>query len=239
MIYPAPPVRVPSPAPPPLEEVVLDAGGVRVVGWLQAARSGVRPLVVYFHGNAENLETLRQSGLYDEFSRLGADLLAVDYPGYGRSAGAPSESANIAAAEAALAWAVNRRPARLVVAGWSLGAAVAIQLASRHPGEVDRLVLMSPWSSLGELARQHYPAFLVGAFLREGYDSVGAASAVRCPTIVLHGGADSIIPADHGERLARALGGRARLVNIAGAGHNDLLGEPQVWRELGAFVADS
>ena len=198
---------------------------------------GKRPLVLYFHGNGENLETMRQSGLFAEFAGLGVDLLAVDYPGYGRSAGSPSEAANVAAAEAALDWAKRERGAqRRIAAGWSLGSAVAVQLAARHPADFDRLVLMSPWAGLRTLARQHYPGFMVAALLQEDYDSLAAAAAVRSPALVIHGSADSIIPATHGEAMAAALGAGARFVAIAGAGHNDLLGEPAVWEELRAFL---
>ncbi len=235
MIYPAPPVAVPSPPPPPLREVLLEARGELVVAWLSEAGTG-RPLVLYFHGNGENLETMRQSGLFAEFAGLNVDLLALDYPGYGNSAGSPSEPANVAAAEAALAWAQRERGAqRRIVAGWSLGSAVAVQLAARHRGDIDRLVLMSPWTGLRALARQHYPAFMVAALLHEDYDSLAAASAVDAPALVIHGSADAIIPVAHGEAVAAALGG-ARFVPIDGAGHNDLLGEPAVWEELGAFV---
>jgi hypothetical protein len=246
LIYPVPPVTVPSPPPEPLREVRLESRGDRVVAWLSeaaaraagpAAVSGERPLVLYFHGNGENLETMRQSGLFAEFAGLDVDLLAVDYPGYGRSAGSPSEAANLAAAEAALDWAKRERGAqRRIAAGWSLGAAVAVQLAARHPADFDRLVLMSPWTGLRTLARRHYPGFMVAALLQEDYDSLAAAAAVRSPALVIHGSDDSIIPAEQGEAMAGALGAGARFVAIAGAGHNDLLGQARVWEELRAFV---
>jgi pimeloyl-ACP methyl ester carboxylesterase len=237
MIYPVPPVAVPSPAPGPLTEVPLDSEAGRLGAWFLGQRPAERPLVVYFHGNAENLETLRQSGLFAAFDRLGADVLAIDYPGYGRSAGEPSETANLAAAETALAWATRDHRGRpVVVAGWSLGAAVAIQLAARHPESVDRLILLSAWSTLRALAGEHYPAFMVGALLRERYDSLAAAASIRCPTLVVHGEADTIIPARQGEALARALGERARFVALPGAGHNDLLGEPAAWSQIRAFL---
>lgn len=238
LIYPAPQVRVPSPAPAPLVEVSLDSGKGRISAWLsEASGPEPRPLVLYFHGNAENLETLRLSGLFAEFARIGADVLAVDYPGYGRSDGEPSEAANLAAAEAGLDWAKRERSGRkLVVCGWSLGSAVAIQLAASHPADVDRLVLMSPWSSLRDVARLHYPAFMVGALLSERYDSLAAAPGVRAPTLVVHGEDDAIIPVTQGESLARALGGRAHFVQVPGAGHNDLLGGPPTWRHLADFL---
>jgi len=235
MIYPVPPVAVPSPPPAPLQEVPVDS---KVSAWHLQGGSLDRPLVIYFHGNAENLETIRRSGLFGDFDRIGADLLALDYPGYGRSAGEPSEAGNLAAAEAALTWAMREHPdQRRIACGWSLGAAVAIQLAARHPESVDRLILLSPWSTLRALAGEHYPGFMVAAMLRERYDSLAAAASVRCPTLVVHGEADTIIPMRHGDALARALGGQTRFTAIPGAGHNDLLAEAATWSEIRAFLA--
>jgi pimeloyl-ACP methyl ester carboxylesterase len=125
---------------------------------------------------------------------------------------------------------------RRIACGWSLGAAVAIQLAARHPESVDRLILLSPWSTLRALAGEHYPAFMVGALLRERYDSLAAAASIRCPTLLVHGEADTIIPMHHGEALARALAARGRFVPISGAGHNDLLGASEAWAQIAAFL---
>src|SRR5215216_4213046 len=90
MLYPAPPVPVPSPPPPPLEEVWLDlATGDRALAWFFAP-PGLRPeapVVVFFHGNGENLETLRWAGVFEELGELGMAVLAADYPGYGRCTG--------------------------------------------------------------------------------------------------------------------------------------------------------
>lgn len=77
-LYPVPPVRVPAP-PPPLSEVSLPLPtGEAVVGWAgaPAGRAGA-PVVLFFHGNGENLETMRMAGLYDEIARLGVAFLAV------------------------------------------------------------------------------------------------------------------------------------------------------------------
>ena len=238
LLYPAPPVAVPSPAPAPLQEVRLEVPGHEpVVAWGGDSPSPAAPVVLFFHGNGENLETMRQAGLFEDVGDLGVAFLAVDYPGYGRSGGEPSEEANLAAAEAALRWVRERHPGRRVaVFGWSLGAAVGIQLAARRPDEVDGLVMVSPWSSLAEVARVHFPAWLVRMALRERYDSRAAAARVRCPVLVVHGEHDSIIPAAQGRDLAAALGRRGRFLPVGGAGHNDILGVPAVWREVRGFL---
>lgn len=238
-LYPVPPVEVPSPPPAPLEEVVLEsANGDRVVAWAGGADPPAgAPVALFFHGNGENLETMRWAGLFAGLDRLGVAYLAVDYPGYGRSGGSPSEEGLAAAADTALAWARQRHPARPAVAcGWSLGAAVAVGLAARHPDEIRALVALSPWTSVPDLAARLFPIPFLRPAIRERYDSAATAPRIRVPALVVHGEDDRIIPVAHGEAVAGALGGAVRWVPVAGAGHNDLLGHPEVWQELERFL---
>ena len=233
-IYPAPMFRVP-PAPAPFEEVGLDLPtGERIVAWAHAdpGLPAERPAVVFFHGNGENLETMRMAGLYEELARLGIAWIAIDYPGYGRSTGSPSEAGVMAAADAAVAWVRERHPDRpLVLCGWSLGAAAAIGTAARHP--VQGLIALSPWTSLPDVARIHFPGFMVQSMLKEKYDSLSAAKTIKMPSLVIHGEVDNLIPAAQGEKIAEALG--AKWVPVAGAGHNDLLSRDEVWAEMERF----
>ena len=244
MLYPAPSVPVPSPPPPPLEEVALELpSGDAVSAWARSsseteggASTRGTPAVLFFHGNGENLETMRWAGLYDQLAALGVHSLAVDYPGYGRSGGSPSEASLTAAGEAGFAWLEERHPeAPKVVLGWSLGAAVAVQVAVRHPGETDALVLLSAWGDLQSLASNYFPRFLVGMALEDRYDSRSRAAEIRAPVLMIHGEDDRIIPIAHGRRLHRALPEGTRFVAVSGTGHNDLLGRQVVWDELGAF----
>lgn len=234
MIYPAPRVEVGAP-PSGFEEttLVLEDGSSIVVWRSTDDRGG--PMLLFFHGNGENLETLKWSGLYDQLAAFGQPVV-IDYPGYGRSGGRPSEARLKAAAEAALTAVDAESGGRpVVVIGWSLGAALAIHLAATRAAQVDALVALSPWLSLPEVASGHFPRWLVSVGLDEAYDSQTAVAAVRCPTLILHGRADRIIPAHHGETLAAGVDG-ARWVAVDRAGHNDLLGEAIVWREIGAFL---
>ena len=240
MIYPAPGVPVGEP-PRGLQEVTLATGDSRSVhGWHNLARKVPpgRPAVVFFHGNGENLETLRHGGLFERLAGLEVPFLAIDYPGYGRSSGSASEASTRRAAAAALDWLAGEAPERpRVAAGWSLGAAVALRLAGERAAEVDGVIALSPWTTMAEVAASHYPSWLVGALLRERYDSLAAAEAIAAPALVVHGLRDRLIPSAHGERIDRALGDRARWVPVPEAGHNDLLSREVVWREMTAFLA--
>ncbi|HYG64479.1 MAG TPA: alpha/beta fold hydrolase [Thermoanaerobaculia bacterium] len=239
-LYPAPSVPVPSPPPPSLEEVRLDLStGETVVGWARAAPSlpPDAPVVLFFHGNGENLQTMNWAGMFEDLEQLGVAYLAVDYPGYGRSSGKPSEEGLMATGDAAVAWARRQHSGRpVVLCGWSLGAATVIPTAARHPEDVRGLIALSPWTSLKDVASHHFPAFLVKALLRERYDSLEAARRIRVPALVIHGDLDDLIPAAQGKLVAEALAGPKKWVSLPGAGHNDLFARPEVWREIEAFL---
>gem|GEM_PF-1042410 len=247
MIYPVPAVPVPPVPPAPLKAVHLElAEGGGVMAWLlEAPESATErsPLVLFFHGNGENLETMRMAGTFQAFHRMGVAVLAVEYPGYGNNPGIPSEPALHASADAALGWARGRHPDRPPVAvGWSLGAAVAVALAARaeQNGEaLAGLVALSPWTSLEDVAKRHFPGLLVGLALSERYDSLSLTREIRgleLPTLVAHGAHDQIIPLDHGRRIAEALGSSTHWIEVEHAGHNDLLAGAEVWEALATFL---
>lgn len=238
MIYPAPGVQVGAP-PASFDEVLLRLeDGSQVVGWhWPGAERADGPVMVFFHGNGENLETLKWAGLYDQLTALGFPFLVVDYPGYGRSTGEPSEVSLKVAAGAALEWVVEQYPNRAVVpCGWSLGAALAIHLAAEHPTEVRGVVAISPWVSLHEVAKAHFPDWLVSIGLREEYNSLDATRRIGSPALVIHGTGDRIIPAEQGEAVAGGFDS-AKWVPVEGAGHNDLLSVSAVWQEIDSFVS--
>ncbi len=240
VLYPAPPFPVPSPPPSPIENVPLRRDGQALSAWLHPLRDGRRPRLaaLYLHGNGENLETIRLGGLFDELERLGAPCMAVDYPSYGHSEGTPDQASltdSGVIAWDALGYAYPGVPRLLM--GWSLGAAVASQVAAQRPGEAAAVALLSPWDDLKSLAKVHFSSFLV-AVVKEAYDSRQAMADVTCPTLVVHGEHDDIIPVAHGRRLYEALHAEARFVGLPAVGHNDLLGRSEVWQALADLIEE-
>ena len=233
MLYPIPDVPVPLPPPGTIEHALVLPSGARATLWLQTTTVSSFDLL-YLHGNGENLGTLIMGGFLDTLARV-APIHALDYPGYGRSSGRPSEQENIEAALAALGTIRSERGRPVVLIGWSLGAAVATATAARAPGQLRALVLLSPWYSLDSVARRHFPGWLVTLFRRETYDSGTAGASLRLPVLIVHGEADALIDVAEGTRLARAIPG-ARLVRVPGAGHNDLPGQPDTLRALRSFL---
>jgi pimeloyl-ACP methyl ester carboxylesterase len=231
-------VEVGSP-PARFEEVdIQSVDGIRFMGWHhQGDAAGNRPVLIFFHGNGENLETLKWTGLFDHLLSLQAPILVVEYPGYGRSPGVPSESSLKGAAERSLDWVASRHPDRgIVPTGWSLGAAVALYLAAARPDRVRGLIAMSPWTSLAAVAEIHFPRWLVGLGLREDYDSLGLVDQIAVPALMMHGSMDRIIPVEQGRQLAAELTDSV-WVEVGAAGHNDLLSSPVVWQEMSQFVS--
>jgi fermentation-respiration switch protein FrsA (DUF1100 family) len=194
--------------------------------WCEAAELSDRSapsadmVLLWFHGNAGNLAHRAQ--LMAELARLPARVLIVDYRGYGRSGGRPSEQGLYRDARAAwrhLRDGLGVAEDRIVILGKSLGGAVAVQLAS----EVDAagLIVESSFTSIPAMANHHYP-FVPRWLVRTRMDSLDKIGAVRCPLMVVHSPDDEIVPFFLGRELYDAAKGDKRLIEIPGARHNEL-----------------
>ncbi len=237
LTYPAPSVTVPQNPPEPLENVTLTIyGQTSVSAWKYIAHDD-GPFVLFFHGNGENLATMWQSGTFENLKNLEVNFLAIDYPGYGRSEGEPSEESILETAKAAVSWIIQNYPnQQLIVCGWSLGAAVAIQTAEMFPADVDALIALSAWSSLRDVASEHYPDWLVRLVLKEKYNSCQTAERIHVPVLLIHGVQDQIIPIEQGKSLIGQFPVKPRWIEIPDANHNTLLAYPEVWREIKMFI---
>jgi len=216
------------------------ADGLRLEGWFVPAAGHSRATVLVLNGNAGN--RVARVPLAVQLSRAGLSLLLVDYRGYGGNPGHPSERGLVADARAARAYLATRDdvdPARLVYFGESLGAAVALQLAVEQPPMA--LVLRSPFVSLAEVGRIHYPFLPVGLLLRDRWASIGQVGGLRCPVLVVAGAGDEIVPWRQSRRLAAEIPEPKRFVLIPGADHNslELLAGQRMIDEVVRFVADA
>jgi fermentation-respiration switch protein FrsA (DUF1100 family) len=126
--------------------------------------------------------------------------------------------------------------ARLVYFGESLGAAVALRLAIERPPLA--LILRSPFTSLADIGRHHYPVLPVHWMLRDRYPSLDLVGRLTRPVLVVAGEDDEIVPVSHSERLFAAAPEPKRLLRIPGARHNDfeLLAGARLLDELLDFV---
>jgi hypothetical protein len=151
---------------------------------------------------------------------MGYSALVFDYRGYGGSGGTPDEKGLYRDAEAAWRYLVETRgqpSQRIVLLGRSLGAAVAIELASRHSPAA--LITECAFTSLVDIGRQEYPLLPVSLLCTERYESVRKVPRITCPKLFFHGAADEIIPLTNGRRLFEAAAEPKRFVQTGG-GHN-------------------
>lgn len=196
----------------------------------EVAGSGLA--VVFTHGNAEDVGHL--ADLVEGWVALGVTALAVEYPGYGLSTGAPSEARAYAAGDAALAHlAKSGYPAeRVILHGRSLGGAVAVDVAARH--RVAGLILESTFTSAFQVMLP------LAGLPGDRFTSLAKLARVQAPTLVIHGMQDEVIPFAHGQRLFAALPEHLRRSWwVEGAGHNDLswVTGAAYWERLASWVA--
>ena len=219
---------------------VETADGLVLNGWLThpppAEPEDARPaegwLLVYFPGNAGHRGN--RVPRIDAFSRLGLDVVLVDYRGYGDNPGQPSEVDLHTDARATwdhLLKTTDVPAGRIILHGESLGGGVAVRLAaelSRAGTPPGGLLLKSTFSSMADAGKHHYPWLPVRTVLVDRFESIEHIGEVTCPIVMIHGEADRVIPVRLAERLAAAapessVSGRPRqFLHVPGAGHNDV-----------------
>lgn len=193
-------------------------------------REGPRA-VIYFGGNAESVD-----GALPEFAALFPEhaIYLMNYRGYGGSSGRPSEAALHRDAQALLDM-VRSRHREVTVIGRSLGSGVAVRLAAENP--IDRLVLITPFDSILNVAKGTFPFLPLSLLLMDKYESWRYADRITAPTLILVAERDEIIPWDSTQSLFRAFApGVAELRVIARAGHNDIAGFPEFVTALRAVA---
>jgi fermentation-respiration switch protein FrsA (DUF1100 family) len=231
---------VPTPAEVGLSRVDAVAfptsDGLTLAAWFVPV-AGPRATVIVFNGNAGH--RAYRAPLAVALARHGIQTLLFDYRGYGGNAGVASEAGLARDARAAVDYLLTRRdvdPNRVVYFGESLGGSVAVELAVERPPRA--LVVRSAFSSLADVARYHYPFLPVRWLLKERHPTVELIRRVSCPTLVIAGDADTIVPVSQTRQVYDAAAGPKRLVIIEGADHNDfdlLAGETLV-KAVAEFV---
>jgi hypothetical protein len=192
--------------------------GISLDGWfLPAGRP--RGVLLFFHGNAGNISHRLDS--LKIFNDLHLATLIFDYRGYGRSQGKPSEGGTYRDAEAAWRYVTEGRriaPQEIILFGRSLGAAIAVHLATRHtPGA---LIIESAFTSIPDLAAEVYPFLPARWLARFRYSAEMDLPSVSCPVLVVHSRDDEIISFAHARRLFAVANEPRELLEIRG-GHND------------------
>jgi fermentation-respiration switch protein FrsA (DUF1100 family) len=195
--------------------------GLQQLIWVMRASSASesRPWVFYLHGNAATIASRMNVVHYEHLRELGLNVVAPEYRGYGGVGGVPSEAGIESDARAAYD-AIRERfhldQRRIVVYGWSLGSAVAVDLASRaQPAAV---ILEGAPASIVAIGEQRYPLFPVRLLIHNPFESILKIDAVKSPKLFLHSRGDDIVPIAEGRRLFDAAPSPKKWVEVTG-GH--------------------
>ena len=197
---------------------LVTSDGVRLhAWWVRAPQASL--VTLYLHGNAGNL-THRFLPIR-EITAAGSSVLMLDYRGYGKSAGSPSEHGLYADADAAYLYLLNQgySARHIVLQGESLGTAAAVDLASRK--ECAGVVLEAAFTSGSDMANRVLP--VIGPLLFRGFDSKRKIAKIRAPLLFFHGDRDDIVPLKLGRSLFEVAAEPKWFIEIPGAGHNDLV----------------
>ena len=213
--------------------------GVRVHAYWLPGESHGRPAdraILFLHGNGGDAS--RRLPNADRLRGLGAHVLLLDYRGYGKSEGRPSEAGAYADARAALDYLTKDRGLsedRIVVFGRSLGGAVAIDAVQGRA--IAGLVVESTFPSIAAIARS-YLGIGLDFWLATRFASIDKAGAIRCPSLVFHGSHDRVIRVGLGRRLFDAMPEPKRWFEIPGARHADTVrvGGETYWRTWREFL---
>lgn len=223
-----------SPTPPFADIPLRTADGTAITGW-HAPPADSAPTVLFLHGNAGHLgQRHRKHALY-----LGAGygVFALSYRGFGPSAGSPTEQGLYHDARAAIAYleAQGVPPGQLILHGESLGAAVAIQMATEITPRA--LVLEVPFATLEAASRVHYPWVPVSLLLQDRYESLTKIPRIAAPMLILHGEKDTLVPQEQSLLLRQAAHAPVTRITFPQEGHNvpvSLTQEP-ILRFLGSL----
>jgi len=182
------------------EDIFFRTGdGIELHGWFVPAQDAVAT-ILYCHGNAGNIS--HRVEIAKMFNEKKMNFFIFDYRGFGKSKGWPTERGTYLDAQAAYDYLVGRQDIdrnRIVIFGKSLGAAIAIDLASRV--KVAALISESSFTSTRDMARAIYPLLPFWLFLKSNYNAYAKIAKIETPKLIIHSRDDEIVPFSQGQRL--------------------------------------
>lgn len=220
------------------QDIWLNIEQEKIHGWWIPASKVSAPTILYFHGNGSNNGDLTDIAAI--FNQLGLSVLLIDYRGYGRSSPTfPNETRVYEDAEVAWNYLTNQRqikPQNIFVYGHSIGGAITIELATKHP-EMAGLIVEGTFTSIKDIAskNQFFRILPLNLILTQHFDSISKIKLLQTPILILHGDRDEIIPCSMSEKLYAVAPEPKQLVIIPQAGHSNIVevgGQQYFWHLL-------
>jgi uncharacterized protein len=226
-----------------IEEIsVPTAEGLQLRGWLehppQWTGTSPHPLVIVYGGIGQEVSEFVTWAAAHASAARSWGWLMINYRGFGRSEGSPSERAVLSDARRIYDWALARPdvdPRNIVVLGRSLGSYVAIAVAATR--KVRAAILATPFDSAAALGEDHLHGLPLGWLVQSRYNPALMAPLVSAPALFLLAEKDEVTPVKHGLALARRWGGTVKTVLLPGMGHSGVEKHDEFWNSIGAFLA--
>jgi pimeloyl-ACP methyl ester carboxylesterase len=202
----------------------------KIHGWwlpntqqVEQSNQGDRKAILYLHGKGKNISANAKHA--NRLMRLGFSVLVIDYRGYGKSEGGfPTESSVYTDAQTAWNYLIEKgyKPNQILIYGHSLGGAIAIDLALKHPDAFGMIVDAS-FTSMSDMAQldPKYRVFPIDLLIHQRFDSIAKVRSLAMSVLYIHGTADELIPSAMSQRLYDSTPTKKQIVLIPTAGHNN------------------
>jgi len=201
---------------------LLTSDNERINAWYIPATSRTDKTVLFLHGNAGNIS--HRLDTINIFNQLGFNFLIIDYRGFGKSTGKPSEKGTYEDAETAWKYLLeekNLSSNEIIIAGRSLGGGVAAELAKNVQPVM--LILESTFTSMPEVSAEHYPFMPTNLIVKHRYETNKKLKDIHCPILFSHSKNDEVIPYEHSQRNYAAANEPKQFIELRGGHGNGFL----------------
>ena len=182
------------------EEVYIPSTENNLKGWFHKKNLTKNKTLVFFHGNAGNLENrIYKLNLIKDFD---LNFLIIAYRGFSGNKGKPTERGLYEDALSALKWLKTNYSIKdkdIIIYGESLGTSISIEVSQNK--KYSGIILESPFTSMTDAAKHYYPYLPVSLLLKDKYDSIEKIKNINIPILVMHGKKDKIIPFEMGKKI--------------------------------------
>lgn len=205
------------------EITLITTDNHKINAWYKNAISN-EPTILFFHGNAGNLShRINKFIEFTENSNYG--LFAIDYRGYGKSTGIPSEKGFYIDAQTAIDYLKNVKGIEskdIILYGESIGSGVAVKMATLY--NVRSVILEAPFTSIKDVANEGiFKFFPLSLMLNEKFPSIDRIGHVLSPILIIHGTEDKVIAPMHSNKLFKKIRhNRKRIIFYENVGHNNI-----------------
>jgi hypothetical protein len=215
-------------------EFFLKTSDRETINCIYATLPQNKNVVLYFHGNGSSLNSWKE--VANDMLPQGANLLMIDYRGYGKSTGTFSEKGFYIDAETAYQFLKSKgyKDENIFFYGRSLGSGIAVEMAMQH--QVKGLILESPYTSVIDVAKSHRPYLLPGLILKYHFNSLAKAEKINSPVLIFHGVKDPTIPVSQSKILAAAIKTEKQLVIFDEGNHANLSSFEDYKKALHVFL---